>query len=268
VTSTYELTGVQHCYGSRCVVEVPALEVRTGEILGIVGPSGAGKSTLLRLLNFLEYPTRGRLAYQGTEIGPDVPLALRREVVSVFQRPVLLRRSVVANVRLSQRIRGVPSSNQKAEEWLRRLGLGDLIHAPARTLSAGEAQRVALARALVVEPSVVLLDEPTGNLDPYNVRLIEEIICSDNAERGTTVVLVTHDIFQAKRMAHRTGLMIGGRIVELADTSSFFTSPRQPQTAAFLNGELVDSAAPSERAPVRRPRRRWRRRRPGEGTGG
>jgi tungstate transport system ATP-binding protein len=259
VTNTYALAGVQHCYGSRCVVDVPALQVRTGEILGIVGPSGAGKSTLLRLLNFLEYPTRGRLAYQGTDIGPDVPLALRREVVSVFQRPVLLRRSVVANVRLSQRIRGVPSSNRDAEEWLRRLGLGDLIHAPARTLSAGEAQRVALARALVINPSVVLLDEPTGNLDPYNVRLIEEIICSDNAERGTTVVLVTHDIFQAKRLAHRTGLMIGGRLVELAETTAFFTNPQQPQTAAFLNGELVDSATPPERSEPRQPRRRWRR---------
>ncbi len=260
MTSTYELTGVQHCYGSRCVVDAPALEVRTGEILGIVGPSGAGKSTLLRLLNFLEYPTRGRLAYQGTEIGPEVPLALRRQVVSVFQRPVLLRRSVLANVRISQRIRGVPSSNRDADEWLHRLGLGDLMHAPARTLSAGEAQRVALARALVVHPAVVLLDEPTGNLDPYNVRLIEEIIRADNTERGTTVVLVTHDIFQAKRLAHRTGLMIGGKIVEVEETASFFADPQQPQTAAFLRGDLVDGAAPPEKAPLRRRRPWWRRR--------
>ena len=259
MTSTYELSGVQHCYGSRCVVDVPALQVRTGEILGVVGPSGAGKSTLLRLLNFLESPTSGRVAYRGTEAGPQAPLALRREVVAVFQRPVLLRRSVLANVRISQRIRGVPSSNRNAEQWLDRLGLRDLAHAPARTLSAGEAQRVALTRALVVDPSVVLLDEPTGNLDPYNVRLIEEIICSANEERGTTMVLVTHDVFQAKRLAHRTGLMIGGKIVELADTASFFADPRQPQTAAFLNGELVGSAAPSEPAPARRPLRWWRR---------
>jgi tungstate transport system ATP-binding protein len=267
VTCTYELTGVQHCYGSRCVVDAPVLEVRTGEILGIVGPSGAGKSTLLRLLNFLEYATRGRLAYQGTEIGPEVPLALRRQVVSVFQRPVLLRRSVLANVRISQRIRGVPSSNRDAEEWLRRLGLGDLMHAPARTLSAGEAQRVALARALVVHPSVVLLDEPTGNLDPYNVRLIEEIIRRDNTERGTTVVLVTHDIFQARRLAHRTGLMIGGKLVEVGETAAFFANPQQPQTAAFLGGELVDSAAPTGPAPSRQERRWWRRSRRHERRG-
>jgi len=237
---------------------VPALQVHTGEILGLVGPSGAGKSTLLRLLNFLESPTRGRVAYKGTETGPEASLALRREVVTVFQRPILLRRSRVANVRFGQRIRGVPSSNRDAERWLDRLGLGDLAHAPARTLSAGEAQRVALARALVVDPSVVLLDEPTGNLDPYNVRLIEELIRSTNEERRTTLVLVTHDVFQAKRLADRTGLMIGGGIVELADTASFFADPRQPQTAAFLNGELVGSAAPSEPTPARRGRR-WGR---------
>jgi len=145
MTHAYLLDGVQHCYGSRCVVDVPALEVRAGEILGIVGPSGAGKSTLLRLLNFLEPPTRGRLTYRGTEVGPEVPLALRREVVTVFQQPVLLRRSVLANVRIGQRLRGLPRSNRDAEQWLQRLGLSDLARAPARTLSAGEAQRVALA---------------------------------------------------------------------------------------------------------------------------
>ena len=176
MTPAYELTGVQHCYGSRCVVDVPDLQVRTGEILGIVGPSGAGKSTLLRLLNFLEAPTRGRLAYNGADIGPEVPLELRREVVTVFQQPVLLRRSVMANVRFGQKIRGTADPDGEAEAWLHRLGLAGLARATARTLSAGEAQRVALARALVVRPAVILLDEPTGNLDPYNVRLIEEIV--------------------------------------------------------------------------------------------
>ena len=142
--------------------------------------------------------------------------------MTVFQQPVLLRRSVMANIRIGQKIRGTADPDREAEAWLQRLGLAGLAHATARTLSAGEAQRVALARALVVGPAVVLLDEPTGNLDPYNVRLIEEIVRADNAERGTTVVLVTHDVFQAKRLAHRTGLMIGGRIVELADTAAFF----------------------------------------------
>ncbi|MCU0280905.1 MAG: phosphate ABC transporter ATP-binding protein [Acidimicrobiia bacterium] len=259
MTPAYELTGVQHFYGSRCVVDVPALQVHGGEILGIVGPSGAGKSTLLRLLNFLEAPTRGRLAYNGADIGPEVPLELRREVVTVFQQPVLLRRSVMANIRIGQRIRGTADPDGEAEAWLQRLGLAGLARATARTLSAGEAQRVALARALVVRPAVVLLDEPTGNLDPYNVRLIEEIVKADNAERGTTVLLVTHDPFQAKRLAHRTALMIGGKIVEIAETAAFFAAPQQRETAAFLNGELVGAGPPPESAPARR---RLRKRRP------
>jgi len=129
--------------------------------------------------------------------------------------------------------------NGNTERWLDRLGLTDLADAPARTLSAGEAQRVALARALVIEPSVLLLDEPTGNLDPYNVGLIEEIVRSENTESGTTIVIVTHDVFQARRLADRTGLMVAGSMVELADTEAFFSTPQEPQTAAFLRGDLL-----------------------------
>ncbi|MDH5371758.1 MAG: ATP-binding cassette domain-containing protein [Acidimicrobiia bacterium] len=254
MTNTYELTDVQHRYGSRCVVDVASLQVRAGEILCIVGPSGAGKSTLLRLLNFLESPTHGRVAYKGTKVGADVPLPLRREVVTVFQHPMLLRRSVAANVRIGQRIRGVEPTDGNLKGWLDRLGLADLSHVQARTLSAGEAQRVALARALVVEPSVLLLDEPTGNLDPYNVGLIEDIVQSENTQRGTTIVLVTHDIFQARRLAHRTGLMIGGQILEMADTEAFFSAPERPETAAFLRGDLVHRAVPAVATPSRRRR--------------
>ena len=251
----YELDGLRHCYGARCVVDIPSLEVRSGEILGIVGPSGAGKSTLLRLLNFLEVPTHGLLRFHDRPAGPDLPLEVRREVVTVFQHPILLRRSVAANLRFALRIRGTTEDDGEVEQWLGRLGLSELSHAPARTLSAGEAQRVALARSLIVNPSVILLDEPTGNLDPYNVGLLEEIVRADNAGRGTTVVLVTHDVFQARRLAHRTGLMMDGRIVELADTEAFFTAPQHEQTAAFLRGDLAPVTVPAPR--LQRRRRRW-----------
>lgn len=239
MTNTYTLSNVRQRYSERCVVDIESLDVRAGEILGIVGPSGAGKSTLLRLLNFLEMPSEGKVTYRGDPATPDLPLALKREVTTVFQRPMLLRRSVAANVRIGQRIRGSGPDADAVAQWLDRLGLADLADAPARTLSAGEAQRVALARALVVEPSVLLLDEPTGNLDPYNVGLIEDIVRSDNRKRGTTVVAVTHDPFQARRIADRTGLMISGRMVETADTESFFTDPQRPETIAFLRGDLV-----------------------------
>ncbi|MEN8235169.1 MAG: ATP-binding cassette domain-containing protein [Actinomycetota bacterium] len=238
MTDVYTLEGIEHRYGDRTVVDVPRLSIEPGEILGVVGPSGAGKSTLLRLLNFLEHPTKGRLMYRGEEIGPDAPLALRRDVTTVFQRPMLLRRSVAANVRFGQKMRG-ESDESRVQRCIERLGLAELADEPARTLSVGEAQRAALARALVVRPSVLLLDEPTGNLDPYNTGLLEEIVGEENAERGTTVVLVTHDVFQARRLADRTALMISGRIVELAETEEFYENPKAPTTAAFLRGELV-----------------------------
>jgi tungstate transport system ATP-binding protein len=237
--TTYRLCGVQHVYGDRCVVDIADLRIFAGEILGIVGPSGAGKSTLLRLLNFLETPTTGHVEYRGSAYDGDVPLSVRREVTTVFQRPMLLRRSVSANIRIAQRIRGNASGGPLIDQWLDRLGLADLTDAPIRTLSAGEAQRVALARALVVEPSVLLLDEPTGNLDPYNVALIERMVRSDIDRRDTTTVVVTHDPFQAKRLANRTALMISGRVVEIGETEQFFTEPQQPETRAFLRGDLV-----------------------------
>ncbi|HUW08636.1 MAG TPA: ATP-binding cassette domain-containing protein, partial [Anaerolineae bacterium] len=125
------------------------------------------------------------------------------------------------------------------EQALEQVGLQHLARQRARTLSGGEAQRVALARAIVLRPDVLLLDEPTANLDPYNVGLIEEIVTNLNRERDTTVVLVTHNVFQAKRLAHRVALMLDSRIIEVADVETFFASPQDARTAAFVRGEMV-----------------------------
>ena len=117
--------------------------------------------------------------------------------------------------------------------------MSSLAQSQARTLSGGEAQRVALARAMVLRPDVLLMDEPTANLDPYNVGLIERIVARLNQEVGTTLVLVTHNVFQARRLAHRVALLLDGRIVEVADTQDFFERPADPRTAAFARGEMV-----------------------------
>jgi tungstate transport system ATP-binding protein len=122
---------------------------------------------------------------------------------------------------------------------LEQVGLSDMVKERARFLSGGEAQRVALARAMVIEPEVLLLDEPTANLDPYNVGLIEDIVADLNRERGTTIVLVTHNVFQAKRLAHRVALLLEGKVVEVAPVRDFFKAPRDPRTAAFVRGEMV-----------------------------
>ena len=237
----YSLRDVSKDYDGRGVLQVQELEIKRGEIFGLVGPSGAGKSTLLRLLNFLEIPTSGHIRFLDVEFSATQPMPLqhRRRVTAVFQRPVLLNRSVRANVGYGLKLRGRGNLDGAIEQALEQVGLQHLARQRARTLSGGEAQRVALARAIVLRPDVLLLDEPTANLDPYNVGLIEEIVTNLNRERDTTVVLVTHNVFQAKRLAHRVALMLDSRIIEVADVETFFASPQDARTAAFVRGEMV-----------------------------
>ncbi len=234
----YRIDGLKKEYEGRTILNIERLDVRAGEILAIVGPSGAGKSTLLRLLNFLESPTAGRIQYQAQAMNGNVPIEIRRQVITVFQRPFLIRASVKENVAYGLNLRGAHADG-RVHEILSRVGLSDLARMAAPKLSGGEMQRVALARALVVEPKVLLLDEPTANLDPYNVGLIEEIVRQHNRERGTTIILVTHNVFQARRLSHRVGLLLAGHLIEVGDTATFFNSPSDPRTAAFIRGDMV-----------------------------
>ncbi|HEY86098.1 MAG TPA: phosphate ABC transporter ATP-binding protein [Chloroflexi bacterium] len=239
----YRIKNLTQAYNGRTVLKIDSLEIYAGEILALVGPSGAGKSTLLRLLNFLEQPTAGKVFFAGGAAlnGSAPSLEARRKVTTVFQQPALLNRSVGENVAFGLKLR--QKSKRAAEplvaQTLERVGLANLAKSSARTLSGGEAQRVALARALVIQPSVLLLDEPTANLDPYNVKLIEKIIRQANQEQGVSVVLVTHNVFQAKRLAHRTAFLLDGKLIEVSDTPAFFNNPQDPRTAAFARGDMV-----------------------------
>ncbi|GAB4549669.1 MAG: ATP-binding cassette domain-containing protein [Anaerolineae bacterium] len=237
----YQLRNVTKAYGERQVLRVDHLDIHKGEILALVGPSGAGKSTLLRLLNFLEPPTTGHIRFLGVEFSASrpMPLKLSRRVTTVFQRPLLLNRNVWANVSYGLRLRGQRNASRQVEAVLDQVGLKAFARQPARTLSGGEAQRVALARAMVLNPDVLLLDEPTANLDPYNVGLIENIVRTLNRQQGTTLVLVTHNVFQARRLASRVALLLEGQVIEVNNVETFFEAPRDPRTAAFVRGEMV-----------------------------
>ena len=239
MSALYSLTNVVKSYAGRRVVQIAGLEIQAGEIVAVVGPSGAGKSTLLRLLNFLEPCDGGSFFYDGQPAGPGLTLAARRQVTTVFQRPALLNASVEDNVALGLRLRGLRGDPRALRVMLERLGLAGLARASARTLSGGEMQRVALARALLARPRVLLLDEPTANLDPFNVGLIEETVREANREQGATVVLVTHNVFQARRLARRAALMLSGQVVETAPADTFFDAPADARTRAFVNGEMV-----------------------------
>lgn len=237
----YRVQRLKKTYNQRHVLDVESLEIYAGEVFAIVGPSGAGKSTLLRLLNFLESPSQGKISFKGSEFSAtkEAPIEVRRQVTTVFQRPVLLNRSVWANVGYGLRLRCGGEDSKQIQTALEKVGLLQLARQPALTLSGGEAQRVALARALVLRPQALLLDEPTANLDPYNVGLIESTVAEMNRDQGMTVVLVTHNVFQARRLAKRAVLLLDGQVVEVAEVDKFFEDPSDPRTAAFVRGEMV-----------------------------
>ena len=237
----YHIKDLRKFYEERCILQLQHLEIFRGEILGLVGPSGAGKSSLLRMLNFLEPPTEGTIEFEGFTYrsGLEAPLEIRRRVTTVFQRPVLLNRSVWDNVAFGLELRGNRDAKSEIQSALEKVGLANLARQRARTLSGGEAQRVALARALVLKPDILLMDEPTANLDPANVAIIEQIAADLNKDSGTTLVLVTHNIFQAKRLAHRVAFIYEGQLIELGSNSEFFNAPKDPRTIAFIGGEMV-----------------------------
>ena len=240
MTTLYTLKNITQVYNGRLVLDIDQLTIKQGEVLALVGPSGAGKSTLLRLLAFLEQSHQGHMTYCQQECKAGWPnLAARRRISMVFQRPQLLHRSVQDNVAYGLHLRGRKKETDKILTVLQQLGLADLAQAQAHTLSGGEMQRVALARALVLQPQVLLLDEPTANLDPYNIKLIEDMIVQANQQMNTTIVIVTHNIFQAQRLADRVALLLNGRLIELADTETFFDAPKQAETAAFVRGDIV-----------------------------
>jgi tungstate transport system ATP-binding protein len=234
------LRGVTHKYGDHPALRVVSLDILPGEILCVLGPTGAGKSTLLRLLSGVEQPESGEILVFGQQSGwHRLPPASQRSITMVFQNPLLLTGTVRHNVEYGLRLRGQRNRCQIADVMLERLGLPTLASRPVGTLSGGQRQLVALARALVIEPRVLLLDEPTAHLDPATVALVESVIVGENRKRGLTVIWATHHLFQARRVAHRTGLILNGELVEMGPTKQFFESPVDARTAAFVRGEMV-----------------------------
>ncbi len=220
-------------------LSVDNLSLCRGEIFCLLGPSGAGKTTLLRLLNFLEEPDEGEVTYGGAKYKPgnySPSLSVMREITTVFQRPALLKENVWNNIVYPLKIRNKKIAPNGIVSIMEELGIKDLMKQKSKTLSGGEAQRVALARALVFNPNVLLLDEPTANLDPANIKIIERMVTKYTLEEKPTVVWITHNHFQAKRVGHRICLMEDGNIIEINDNESFFNSPEQQKTKDFLAG--------------------------------
>ena len=237
------------------------MEMERKKISVLMGPSGAGKTTVLRLINKLESPTRGEIRrnFNLSENNKNLhhTLRLRRNMGFVFQEPSLFGGSVRMNVAYGKIVRmgvlnyywkkikhfrpfvnGVSKVDEEVSKSLEMVGLNGFQERSVRSLSAGEQRRVTLARSLITEPELLLLDEPTSNLDPRNTSIIEDLL-ADVRNAGTSIIMATHDMHQAERMADEVFLLLGGSIVEGGPTGKIFNSPEDERTAGFIDGRLV-----------------------------
>lgn len=225
--------GIAFRRNGRDILADAGLAAAAGEVTAIIGANGSGKTTLLRLMHGLLAPAAGRC-----ERLPLQPEGREPVAAMLFQRPFLLDASVLHNAALGLWLRGVPRAERRARahEALRRVGLDGLAARPARALSGGQQQRLALARAWVLQPDLLFLDEPTASLDPTAKREIEALI--EQLAVATTVVLCTHNLGQAKRLAQRVVYLEGGRLLVDLPTARFFTDELPPEAAQFLRGEM------------------------------
>jgi len=250
------LANVSHAYADDSVVEDLSLSVAPGEVVGIIGPSGVGKTTVLRLLALFLRPNEGTVEFDGKavwSVDESDRLALRRRIGMVFQEASLFDATVARNVEYGLRVRqpwserlrdllgsglGSNGTPEAVEEALDVVGMSHKVDQEAHSLSGGEAQRVSFARALAYDPAYLLLDEPTSDLDPRNTGLIEEAI-REARDRDIGVVVATHDMHQAERIADRVGVLLGGGFTEVGSTETIFERPTDERTRKFISGELV-----------------------------
>ena len=226
-------------YGDRTALYLPSLEVYTGEILAFIGPNGSGKSTLLRVMGLLQVPTSGEVCFGTDASVRSNVLTLRRRMASVFQEPLLLNASVYDNAALGLRLRRLDSraTEARVRPWLERLEINHLAARRVHTLSGGEAQRTSLARALVLDPELLLLDEPFSALDePSRDALLDDLQRVLRMVK-TTTVFVTHDRNEAFRLANRVGILSEGKIIQLGPSGQVFSQPNSEKAADIVGFE-------------------------------
>ena len=225
------LDNVSFVADGRRIINAVTAEIAAGPRTVILGPNGAGKSVLMRLCHGLMKPTHGSVRWLGANG--------RRRQAMVFQRPVMLRRSAIANAMYGLKLAGFSrrECRLRAHDVLEAVGLEARAYQPARLLSGGEQQKLALARAWALGPEVLFLDEPTANLDPLATREVETIIGQIRAS-GTKIVMTTHNLGQARRLGDEILFISGGRLVERASVDRFFAQPTSAEASAFIKGEL------------------------------
>jgi len=238
-----EVRSLYQRYDKKEILKNINIGIDKGEVFALIGPTGSGKTTLLRLMNLLEVPTSGRIYFDGMDVteGGKIRLETRRRMAFVLQKPVVFNTSIYDNIAYGLRWRGKKRGDikQKVNSILEMVGLSADKNRNARTLSGGETQRVAIARAIAVEPEVLLLDEPTANLDPISTSKIEELITNIIHQYNTTIIMATHDMSQGQRLANRIGVLVDGEILQTGEPREIFNSPRNREVAELVGVENI-----------------------------
>jgi tungstate transport system ATP-binding protein len=233
-----ELRETYKKYDGVLAIKDLSLKVMESKVLSIIGPNGSGKTTLLRMMALLDKPTSGQIYWKGDMVNGSNMAALRGKITMVFQRSVILNRTVYENVAYGLEIRKLRDAEvrRRVMHALELVGMRRYTNRRAKKLSGGEQQRMAIARALVLEPELLLLDEPTSNLDPKNTIAIEGII---RGIRKTTVVFATNNPFQAKRLSDQVAFLMDGNLVKEGSTREILNRPRDERIKKFIRGEFT-----------------------------
>lgn len=230
-----ELKNISHGYEGLTILKEISFQFKPGIIYGIIGPNGAGKSTLLRVLTGIERPLKGQVFWDGQEISASI-----KEMSCMWQKPYLFQKKVQENILYGLKVRKWEKDKQekRLSYILKKFSLEEYAGREATSLSGGEAARVALARAIAPRPRLLVLDEPAANLDPYHTVYLESALREISQEEEITVIMVTHDMFQAKRVANQTLFITDGVLEEHGSSEQLFSMPESPKTKKFINGEL------------------------------
>jgi len=239
-----ELEEIYKNYGNLQVLENINLQIEKGTSNALVGPTGSGKTVMLRLIDLLEKPSSGTVYFEGTDANEsnNTRLNIRRQIGMVFQKPLAFKASVYDNIAYGLKVRGINENiDGRIKELLELIGLPGYENRNALKLSGGETQRLALARAMITDPELLLLDEPTANLDPISKKKLEELILKINRESETTVIMTTHDLLQGQKLADRMVLLYDGQILQSGTPDQIFRKPKNRFVADFVGIENIMS---------------------------